>query len=187
MHFIKAHQTHKGMPYIFKIEPGGDFEVNSQFGSIWQHSFSIDGIVIEDEVLGPVHDDDSTSSSDQNDAEEEQSEDGKDGTTDNESDHEEVLESISAEAEDVNDGTTDNESDHEEVLESTCISQSNMPNNVDTATYSAEMTTTMSNDGTTQQIAISHNNSRSKKTLNMVCLCLFHAVIMLLTLIRRCH
>ena len=63
MHFIKAHQTHKGMPYIFKTEEGGDFELNSQFGTFWQCSFSTLGTVVDLPV--PVDDGD-TSGSDQN-------------------------------------------------------------------------------------------------------------------------
>ena len=53
MYFIKAHQTHKGQPYIFQLEKGGDFEVGSQYCSFWQCSFSNLGVVLENQ-LHPV-------------------------------------------------------------------------------------------------------------------------------------
>ena len=71
MHFIKAHQTRKGMPYIFGIEEGGEFEIDSQFGSFWQTSFSNLGVVLEDQVHPiPVDDEDTSDDNDEADYEE---------------------------------------------------------------------------------------------------------------------
>jgi len=45
LHFIKAHQTHPGMPYQFKLQPGGEFMVNTRYAALWQSEFSIVAIV----------------------------------------------------------------------------------------------------------------------------------------------
>ena len=86
------------MLYIFEIEPGGNFELNSQFGSIWQHSFSTGGIVIEDQLLpAPVYDE-STSSSDQSDDNAEieiSQEDEQDYSSENSLEHIDEREDIS--------------------------------------------------------------------------------------------
>ena len=47
LHFIKAHQTNPGLPYHFKLQPGGEFMVtsNTRYAALWQSEFSIEAIV----------------------------------------------------------------------------------------------------------------------------------------------
>ena len=45
LHFIKAHQTHHGMPYQFELQKGGEFVINTRYAALWQSEFSIEAIV----------------------------------------------------------------------------------------------------------------------------------------------
>ena len=52
LHFIKAYQTQPGMPYLFKLEEGGEFPLENRYASLWHSEFCIFGIVRE--TPGPV-------------------------------------------------------------------------------------------------------------------------------------
>ena len=45
LHFIKAHQTQLGMPYLFELQKGGEFVINTRYAALWQAEFSIEAIV----------------------------------------------------------------------------------------------------------------------------------------------
>ena len=47
LHFINAHQTGPGTPYIFNIQKGGEFPLKNSYAALCQSEFSIIGIVTE--------------------------------------------------------------------------------------------------------------------------------------------
>ena len=47
LHFVNAHQTEPGTPYIFHIQKGGEFRLNDSYAALCQSEFSIIGLVTE--------------------------------------------------------------------------------------------------------------------------------------------
>ena len=76
LHFIKAHQTHLGMPYQFELQKGGEFVINTRYAALWQSEFSIEAIVKAE----PYSDNEDSSNGSDNSTEEggNQEEDGED-------------------------------------------------------------------------------------------------------------